>query len=96
MLVRCFEELNFGNLIVTGLSLVMLGGAVAISVVLNNFWFIGVGFVLWLGLILAWSYLVSVAGQVYRCALFLYASQGTVPDQYTQEHMDGAWKFKKS
>jgi len=40
------------------------------------------------------SYLLQVASQVYRCALFIYASEGVVPGPYDQDMMDLAWKVK--
>lgn len=37
----------------------------------------------------------GVASMVFRGALYLYASEGTVPGQFKQEHMQVAWKMKK-
>jgi hypothetical protein len=82
-------------------SLVMLGsmflliGVFAISSTLNNYWFAGVAGVIWLLAMFAFSYLTSVAGQIYKGALYLYAANGIVPEPYTQELLDSAWKFKK-
>lgn len=39
---------------------------------------------------------MSVASQIFRCALFLYASDGTLAAPYTEEMMALAWKHKKS
>ncbi len=39
--------------------------------------------------------LMGVANHIYRCALYLYAAEGTVPAPYDRESMDQAWKFKK-
>ena len=44
----------------------------------------------------AWSYLSSVASQVYKGALYLYAAEGIIPEPYNREMLDMAWKFKKS
>src|SRR5437879_4483252 len=44
----------------------------------------------------AWSYLTSVASQVYKGALYLYAAEGIIPEPYNREMLDMAWKFKKS
>jgi len=41
------------------------------------------------------SYVMSVASQIFRCALFLYASQRVLPQPYTPEMMQLAWKIKK-
>lgn len=40
-------------------------------------------------------YTVSVAEKIFKGALYLYASEGTVPNQYSQELLDSAWKRKK-
>lgn len=36
----------------------------------------------------------SVANPVYRCALFVYATEGVVPDSFDKELLDSAWKVK--
>jgi hypothetical protein len=40
-------------------------------------------------------YVAGVAGQVFRCALYLFASTGNVPDGYDRDAMDAAWRVKK-
>jgi hypothetical protein len=50
---------------------------------------------MWLVAMIAFAYLVSVAGHIYRGALYVYASEGVVPEPYTAELMDAAWKVKK-
>jgi hypothetical protein len=42
------------------------------------------------------AYVSGVAGHVYRCALFKYATEGAVPEPYSQDLLDMAWKVKKS
>jgi len=39
-------------------------------------------------------YILHVANHVYRCALFIYASEGIIPQHYTHELMETAWKLK--
>ena len=51
---------------------------------------------IWFLTMFAFSYLASVAGQIYKGALYLYAANGIVAEPYTQELLDSAWKFKKS
>ena len=41
------------------------------------------------------SYLLSLAGQVYKGALYLYAANGFVSQPYSQDMFATAWKFKK-
>ena len=69
--------------------------AVAIAVALSNFWIVAVAALLWLVGLVTFAYVSSVAGQVYRCALFLYASQGTIPEPYNLDLLAMAWKVKK-
>jgi hypothetical protein len=48
----------------------------------------------WILAIIALGYAASVADQIYRCALYIYASEGVVPGPYSAEMMDMAWKVK--
>jgi hypothetical protein len=57
---------------------------------------IAVAVVGWLLALFAWGYVTSVASQVYRGALYLYAAEGLIPAPYDQAMLDQAWKFKKS
>jgi hypothetical protein len=77
-------------------SMVFLVGAVIVSIVLKNFWFLAIAGLLWLAAMFVLSYLSSLAGQIYKGALYLYAASGVVPEPYSQEMLDSAWKFKKS
>jgi hypothetical protein len=77
-------------------SMVFLIGALVGSIVLNNFWLLAIAGVLWLVAMFVLSYLTSLAGQIYKGALYLYAASGVVPEPYSQEMLDSAWKFKKS
>jgi hypothetical protein len=85
----------FGNLFILLLSLLWLGAGIGVAMALHLYWGIAVVVGTWLLAIIAWSYLVSVASQIFRCALFLYASSGTLPEPYTEEMMALAWKHKK-
>jgi len=83
------------TLIVIG-SVVLLMGALFVSFALDNYWLIAITGVFWLFTMFAWSYVTSVASQVYKGALYLYAAEGVVAEPYNQEMLDMAWKFKKS
>lgn len=88
--------LQFGGFLVLFISILFLGGAIAASMALNNFWILLVAAVLWIFALIAFAYLTSVASQVYRCALFVYASEGTIPQPYNSELLEMAWKMKKA
>jgi len=51
--------------------------------------------VLWVFGLLIIAYVSGVAGHVYRCALYIYAAEGAVPEPYNQDLLDMAWKVKK-
>jgi len=76
-------------------SLVLLIGALVLSVALNHYWMIAIVGALWVLLVFVLSYLTSVAGQIYKGALYLYAADGMVCEPFSQELLDSAWKFKK-
>jgi len=83
------------NSIVMLFSMVLMIGAIAISSTLHNFWLLGFVFVGWFVSMMIWSYLMNVAGLVYKGALFLYASEGVIAEPYDQQSLESAWKYKK-
>ena len=91
-----YVGLAFGNLLVLFASIFILGGATFASVAMNNYWIIAVTGVFWLLAIFALSYVMSVASQIYKGALYLYAADGTIPEPYNKEMLDMAWRVKKS
>ena len=91
-----YVGLSFANVLIMITSLVLLMGALVVSIALSNFWIIAIAGILWLFAIFVWSYLTSVASQVYKGALYLYAAEGVIPEPYNREMLDLAWKFKKS
>jgi hypothetical protein len=40
------------------------------------------------------SWIVNVVNSVYRCALYIYATEGVVPGTFDKELLDSAWKVK--
>lgn len=90
-----YVGVSMGGSIIMLLSFVWLGSGIVLAVVLHSI-LLGVAAVLsWLLFIIVFSYLIGVASQIFRCALFLYASQGALPHPYTEEMMALAWKTKK-
>ena len=45
-------------------------------------------------MILPISWLQNVVNSVYRCALFIYATEGVVPEPFDKDLLDSAWKVK--
>jgi len=68
----------------------------ALALLFKSVWFIVIAGVIWVLGLLFMAYVSGVAGHVYRCALYMYASEGVVPEPYNHELLDMAWKVKKS
>ena len=91
-----FAGVQLGGLVLTLGSFVFLGLAFTVSMVTGNFWIIGVTGALWLVGMIVFSYVISVANHVYRCALYLYSTEKTIVEPYNLEMLQMAWKMKKS
>lgn len=90
-----FVGFQFGGLLIFIGSLVFLGIGCALSVMLHTLLFIAVISVLWLFGLISLLYLLSVAGQVFIGAIYLYAAKGVVTAPFNEEQMHTAWKQKK-
>jgi len=86
--------LRIGGLVAFLGSVVLLTVAIVLSVALKTFWIIGITFVVWILGLMAFLYLLNVAGQVYMGALYLYAAEGLVPAPFDPDQMNMAWKVK--
>jgi len=91
-----FLGIRLGGLMVVLLSVGLLVPSVILAVAFNQFWIMAATIGLWLLATIAISFLVGMATHVYRCALYVYASEGVVPEPYTVEMMNAAWKVKKN
>jgi hypothetical protein len=40
------------------------------------------------------SYLAGLLNNIYRCALFIYATEGVIPGTFDKDLLDSAWKVK--
>ena len=90
-----YAGVSFGSGIVLGLSLLWLALGVIAAIVLKVYWLVALVFVTWLVAIFAFSYLMSIASQVFRCALYLYATEGAMPAPYSADMAELAWRTKK-
>jgi len=91
-----YVGLQFGGILLLLGSILYFGAALFASISLKNFWIVAVAGMVWLVGAVALGYVSSVASQVYRCALFLYASEGRIADPYNRELLDLAWQRKTS
>jgi hypothetical protein len=90
-----YAGLSFANGIIAVMTAVVTIGSIMLSGVLHTYLFALMIIPTWFLLLFAWAYLTSVAGHVYRGALYLYASEGIVPAPYDQDMLNMAWKFNK-
>lgn len=91
-----YAGLQIGGTIVGLSSLLAFGFALFAGFYLNSVALAVGSVVMWLLFACAFSYLMSVAGQVYLCVLYRYASAGTVAPGYSPEMLTAAWRPKKS
>lgn len=90
-----YAGVSFGSLIVLLVSIVWLGVGIYVTTSLHLYLLTAAVVVSWFVMLVVWSYLLSVASQIFRCALYLYATQGSLPAPYTNEMVSLAWKLKK-
>lgn len=87
---------TLGGALVFLASLLFLGLTIGLAVALQSVVIGVLGGVFWLAGICLYSYLLHVAGQVFRGALYLYASEGMVTGTFTPEMFAAAWKRKEA
>jgi len=91
-----YAGLQMGGFVAAFASIAMIAGAFYLGIAERQlaamFAVIGVWFV---G-ICAFSYMMSVASQIYLCVLYRYATSGSVPQGYTPDMLTMAWRPKKN
>jgi hypothetical protein len=85
-----------GSMVIFGCSLLPLLLTGALALLLKSVVLMVIAGVIWVLGLLFMAYVSGVAGHVFRCALYIYATEGVVPEPYNQELMDMAWKVEKS
>lgn len=84
-----------GFLAAFGLFVAMLGAGAA-AWAAQSWMVLALGLALGVGGVMAFSYVLGVAGQIYLCVLYRFATAGTVPPGYTPEMLGTAWTPKKA
>jgi len=99
---RTWGEMLAGYMGMQGTNLMVLWGSIvfwvvtgASAILLSNPWVLLMG-IPWLGVVIAYGYITSIASRVYLCALYLYAADGVVPGYYDESMMGMGWKHKKT
>ena len=87
--------MSFASGLIIGGSGIFLLVVLFLSIAFSSPWIIAMTAVSWFIGVVMFSYLMGVAGQVYKGALYLYAAEGTVAHPYSKDMFDTAWKFKK-
>lgn len=90
-----YAGLQIGGMIVMASFFIVGGLSVAAGWSLQSFTPFVLGMLFWLAAACAFSYALGVAGQIYLCVLYRYATAGTVPAGYTAEMLGSAWTPKK-
>jgi hypothetical protein len=90
-----YVGLTFGNILAGIFTMAAIVGAVGIAVVFGSYWTAAAIGVIWILALIAFGYVMSVASQIYKGALYLYAADGVIAEPYNQEMLDHAWKWKK-
>ena len=90
-----FVGIQLASLAVVVVALLAMFVVLVVSVPFKLGLFMLLGFAtIILGLFIA-GFLINLATNVYRCALYVYASEGVVPDPFTVEMLNAGWKVKK-
>ena len=99
-LVIGFVGLEFaGAILMLALVLAMFGAGIGAFYVglyfhLKTLWLVFVAIGGLFAVVMSLSWISSVVNPVYRCALYIYATEGVVPGTFDKELLDSAWKVK--
>lgn len=92
-LIGCLG-LQFGGILVLLGSLLLLAGIIFVSNKVGNDLIVTIAVLGWFIGAFAFVYVLSVAVQIYLCALYIYDSEGIIPEPYNRELMDIDWNVK--
>ena len=89
-----YVGIQVGGWLFAGVALIAAIVVAAIASLFGAVYSIVLGLATFFILVFIAAYVVSVASQVYRGALFIYATEGVVPGPFDAEMMEMAWKVK--
>ena len=90
-----FVGIQSGGMLVAFVSFLLALVAIMVSIISQSLWVALGTLVAWLFTVVGLSYFVNVANHIYRCALYLYATEQRVSEPYSLELLQMAWKTKK-
>ncbi len=91
-----YAGLQVGGVIVIAALFAAVGGGGYISYSTQSAAPVLISVLGWLAAAAVFSYALGVAGQIYLCVLYRYATTGAVPAGYTPELLGLAWRPKKA
>lgn len=80
----------------TFLAFVPLPLVIVLAFILESWLVFWIGIGVWLVFLFTFAYVLGVAGQVYKGAVYIYASEGVVPGPFEEEQMNMAWRVKSA
>lgn len=90
-----YVGLSLGGAVVT---LIILGGfisAAVLGLMTQSLALFAVLALVWFAVLLAFNYVLAVAGHVYRGALYLYAVHGQPPAPFDSSMLNDAWRHRR-
>lgn len=89
-----FSGIAAGRALLTLGTFFTFGVAIALGIWLQTFWIPATTVISWLFVLFAYAYVMSVAGDIYRGALYLYAAEGQVVPGFSTEMLNNCWRRK--
>lgn len=91
-----YVGVSIGSAYVAMFSIVFLGGGIYLASASPTLKLLPIVIGSWLLMVVSFSLFCSVASKIFRCALFVYATEGNLPAPYNKEMMATAWKWAKN
>jgi hypothetical protein len=104
MLKKCWGEgvagfagIGFGFVIgFIVLLLLFVVALIAVATTITELWAVLATLSIFIIGMVVLAVLWSMVDQIFRCALYVYASEGVIPGPFDREIMDMAWKIRKT
>ena len=90
-----YVGISAGNLVIRACLMLPVLLVCVLAVHFKSEWLLIIAVLIMMLGVLFTAYVCRVAGDAYRCALYIYASEGVVPEPYSQDLLDMAWIVNK-
>jgi hypothetical protein len=91
-----FVGVQFANGLILAGSVILFAIAILLSFMFESLWILAIVAAAWFSGLVLFILLMNLLSQVYRAALYIYATEGVVPGPFEQDQMDLAWKVMSS